>query len=45
MDRMGVETILPIRLSVTIGTMIKLDGDEVGDGDWLGMCKQALIPI
>ena len=32
MGRMGLESILPI----TIGTVIKLDGDGVG------MCKQAL---
>ena len=33
--RMGVEPILPVRLPVTTGTIIKLDGD----GDGVGMCK------
>ena len=41
MSRMGSRSILPVRLPVAIGTIIKLDGDgdEVGDG--FEMCKQA----
>ena len=39
---MGVEPILPLRQPVTIGTIIKVDGDGVGHGDGVGMCKQAL---
>ena len=39
--RMGREPILPVRQPVTIGTIIKLDGDGDGIGDGVGMCKQA----
>ena len=42
MGRMSSTPILPIRRSVTIGTIIKLEGSGVGDGDEVGMCKQAL---
>ena len=35
--KMGVEPILPIRLPVTLSTMIKLDGD--GHSDGVGTCK------
>ena len=38
--RMGMEPILSVRLSVTIGTIIKLDGN--GDCDGVGKCKQTL---
>ena len=38
---MDVEPILPIKQPVTIGTIIKLNGDGVGDGDGVGICKQA----
>ena len=43
MDRAGSESNLSVRRSITIGTMLKLDGD--GDGHWngKGMCKQALM--
>ena len=40
--RMGSTPILPIRQPVTIGTMIKLDGNRVGNGDGVGMCKRGL---
>ena len=40
MVRMGTEPILPIKRSVSIGTMLNFDGDRHGDGD--GTCKQAL---
>ena len=33
MGRMGSTPILPIRWPVTIGTIIKFDGDGVGDSD------------
>ena len=38
--RMGVEPILPVRQTVTIGTIVKLDGD--GHGDGIGTCKHTL---
>ena len=44
-DRMGVEHILPVRRAVTIVTIIKLDGDRVGECDGVGTCKQALKPF
>ena len=37
MDRMGTEPILPVEQSITINTMMNLNGDGVG------MCKQTLI--
>ena len=39
--KMGVRPILPVRLSVTIATMLNFDGHCDGDGDGVGMCKQA----
>ena len=39
---MGQEPILPVRRPITIGTIIKLDGDGVGIGDRVEMCKQTL---
>ena len=39
MERMGSEPNLSVRQPVTIGTMLKLNGDENGNGN--GMCKQA----
>ena len=41
-DRMGTEPILPIKQSVSIDTMINIDGDGDGDGHGDGTCKQAL---
>ena len=38
---MASTPILPIRRPVAFGTMIKFDGDGVGDSDGVGMCKQA----
>ena len=40
--RMGLEAILPVKLTVTIDTMLNFDGHSDGDGDGVGMCKQAL---
>ena len=40
--RMGLEAILPVKLPVTIDTMLNFDGHSDGDGDGAGMCKQAL---
>ena len=40
MDRMGSVPILPVKWTVTIGTMINVDGD--GHGHVHGTCKQAL---
>ena len=40
--KMGIRPILPVRLSVTIATMLNFDGHCDGDGDGVGMCKQAL---
>ena len=37
--RMSVEPILPIRWTVSIGTIVKFDGDK--DSDGVRMCKQA----
>ena len=33
MDRMGVQPIFPIKVSVTIGTMLNFDSDFNGHGD------------
>ena len=41
--RMGLEPILPVKLSVTISTMLNFDGECDGDGHSVGMCKQTLI--
>ena len=38
MGRMGTEPILPVKWSVSTGTMINFDGDSDGDGT----CKQIL---
>ena len=40
--RMGLEAILPVKLPVTIDTMLNFDEHSDGDGDGVGMCKQAL---
>ena len=39
--RMGLEAILPVKLPVTINTMLNFDGHSDDDGDAVGMCKQA----
>ena len=39
---MGSTPILPVRLPITIDTMLNFDGHCDGDGDGVGMCKQAL---
>ena len=41
MERMGSVPNLPLKLSVSIGTMLNVEGDEHGDGT----CKQALTNI
>ena len=40
MQRMGSVPNLPVKRSVSIGTMLNFDGDGHGHGD--GTCKQAL---
>ena len=37
---MGLEAILPVKLPVTISTMLNIDGDC--DGDGVGTCKQTI---
>ena len=39
--RMAAEPILPVKQSITIGTMINLDGDD----DGVGRCKQTFLSI
>ena len=41
MDRIGSVPIVPIKQTVTIGTMINFDGDEDRRGDRDSTCKQA----
>ena len=41
----GDGPIFSIRRSVSIGTMINLDGDSEGGGDGVGMCKQNYLSI
>ena len=43
MEGMGSVPILPVKRSVSIGTMLKFDGD--GDGDEDGTCKRTLSDI
>ena len=43
MGRMGPIHILPVRLSVTIGTIMKLNGDKDGVGDGVGMWHTLMI--
>ena len=40
--RMGTEPVLPIKRSVSIGTMINFEGDGHAHGDGYGTCKKAL---
>ena len=42
MGRMGVQPIFPIKVSVTIGTMLNFDSDFDGHGDGDITCKQTL---
>ena len=42
-DRMGSRPILPIKVSITIGTMLNVDSDFDGHGDGDATCKQTLI--
>ena len=42
MDRKGVQLILPVKVSVTIGTMLNFDSDFDGHGDGDNKCKQIL---
>ena len=42
MGRMGVQPILPVKVPVTIGTMLNFDGDCDGDGHGVGTCKHSL---
>ena len=41
MERMGIQPILPVKLSITIDTMLNFDSDGHGDCDVT--CKQTLI--
>ena len=43
MDRMGVQTILPVKVYVTIDTILIFSGDFDGHGDVT--CKQTFIHI
>ena len=43
MERMGSVPNLAIKWSFSIHTMLNFNGDEHGDGDGDGTCKQALI--
>ena len=36
---MSMEPILPVKVPVTIDTMVNFDRDVHGDGDGVGMCK------
>ena len=40
MGNIGLETTLPVKLPVTIGTMLNFDGDCDVDRDGVGKCKQ-----
>ena len=42
MDRLGSKPNLSVKQSVSIGTMLNLDGDGHGHGNGDGTCKQAL---
>ena len=42
MDRMGVQPILPVEVSVAIETMLNFDGDFVKLADSDATCKQTL---
>ena len=42
MSRMGSRPFLPVRLPVTIHTMLNFDGDCDGDGHGVGKCKHTL---
>ena len=42
MDRLGVQPIFSIKVSVTINTMLNIDGDFDGHGDDDVTCKQTL---
>ena len=41
-DRMGLEPILPVKVTITIDTMLKLNGPNFGDGLVVGVCEQGL---
>ena len=41
-DRISMQSILPIKVSFTIDTMLYFDGDFVKHGDGDGTCKQTL---
>ena len=41
--RMGDRSILPVKLPVTISTMLNFDRDCDGDRHGVGMCKHTLI--
>ena len=41
---MGSRPILPVKLPITINTMVNFDGGCDGDGDGVGICKQTLRP-
>ena len=45
MGRMGLEPILPVKVPVTIGTILNFDGDCDCDGHGVGTCKQTLIRL
>ena len=43
MDRMGVQLILPVKVSITIGIRFNFDGGFDGHGDVDVTCKQTLV--
>ena len=43
--RMGSVPILPVKRTITIGTMLKFNGDGHGHGDGDGMCKQTFTAL
>ena len=45
MDRMGVQSILPMKVSITIGTMLNFYDEFDGHGDGDGTCKQTLMKL
>ena len=44
MDRLGLEPILSVKQSVSIGTIINVDNDGHAHSNGNGMSKQVVIP-
>ena len=45
MVRIGVQSILPVKMSITIGTMLNFDNEFDGHSDGDGTCKQTLMKL